>query len=155
MKESWLQPTNCLKGWKCPKCGNVESFYIDVTIRARVLMTDDGTLEEDQLETMWEPENDVECGECGYQATVADFTKVQETVEERRGVTIRFINPGTDDLTEVLGPYDYIQATYDLLRVGTEEDPDNPKDLAWWDDGVNGWILRDIPGRIFTDFVIS
>lgn len=73
--------SNVLEGWKCPGCGSEGPFFVDATIRARVLLYDDGAMEEDPTETTWEPENFASCLECGLEAQVRDFTREQSTFE--------------------------------------------------------------------------
>lgn len=63
--------TNCLKGFKCPKCEYEDSFLIEMTLVIRVY--DDGT---DALasDTCWTNDSYCMCDHCSYSATVEDFT---------------------------------------------------------------------------------
>jgi hypothetical protein len=66
--------TNCLKGWKCPECGSEEPFKIfSVTITADIVLSDDGTVEDDVHNTDWEKWSPAECMECGHEGRVIDF----------------------------------------------------------------------------------
>lgn len=65
---------NCLEGWKCPKCGNEDPFWINVTEYKTVLMGDDGTIEEKSgAETYWTADSYAKCGECGFEASPKVF----------------------------------------------------------------------------------
>lgn len=64
---------NCLKGWKCPKCGSTSEFFVDAIIETRVLLCDEGILQADPGDTTWEPTSRANCVDCGFAATVADF----------------------------------------------------------------------------------
>jgi Zn ribbon nucleic-acid-binding protein len=63
--------TNCLKGMKCPKCGQEDSLEIEATCIFTV--TDDGTEDEGHGHD-WEETNYCECPDCGHHGSVADFT---------------------------------------------------------------------------------
>jgi len=63
--------TNCLKGVKCPKCGQEDTFKIEASCLFTV--TDDGTEDEGNGHE-WDDTNYCECFDCGYHGTVADFT---------------------------------------------------------------------------------
>ena len=74
--------TNCLRGMKCPKCGQEDSLEIEATCIFTV--TDDGT-EDGGYWVDWEDTNYCECPDCGHSGAVADFTiekwdREQETV---------------------------------------------------------------------------
>jgi len=69
---------NCLQGFECPKCGSLGPFWIQAVMRAEILMSDDGTVEEKDMSTDWEEDSDCRCPECGYEAWVLDFTENQE-----------------------------------------------------------------------------
>lgn len=65
---------NCLEGWRCPLCGNEDSFKVDAVVHQTVFLTDDGT--EDTKsggDTTWEDHSPAECSECGHYATVGFF----------------------------------------------------------------------------------
>jgi DNA-directed RNA polymerase subunit RPC12/RpoP len=66
--------TNCLVGFRCPECGSYGNFWIDAMILARVLMSDNGTVEQDVQSTDWDDDSAVECLTCGHSATVSEFT---------------------------------------------------------------------------------
>jgi len=68
-----MSNTNCLEGFKCPKCGSEGPFWIQATIYAFVLMDDEGTLEERETETTWDKDSFFRCGECGYEGEAKDF----------------------------------------------------------------------------------
>lgn len=63
-------------------------------------------------------------------------------------VTIRFENVHTDAITHI-GPYDFVQLTYDLLRVGPSGD-----ELASFEDGWWKIIAGDHAGEVFSDAII-
>jgi hypothetical protein len=61
---------NCLKGMRCPKCGEYGPFYIEVI--TTVLMHDDGSdsIGSDQD---WDGESHCTCKHCMHHATVGEF----------------------------------------------------------------------------------
>ena len=61
--------TNCLDGMKCPKCGSLEPFGIEVTMM--VTMSDDGT--EDYGNSEWDDNAYCECRACHFHAAAGDF----------------------------------------------------------------------------------
>lgn len=61
---------NCLRGIKCPKCNNEDSFKIAVT--KMVLMTDDGS-EDTSGDEEWNGDSYIECTECGASGKVEEF----------------------------------------------------------------------------------
>ena len=63
--------TNCLKGFKCPKCGYKKEFRILGT--AIFTVTDDGTEDYDDVE--WDGESGCTCPDCWHHGTVVDFTR--------------------------------------------------------------------------------
>lgn len=68
-------------------------------------------------------------------------------------VVVKFECGMEDRESEGFGPYDWVQLTYNSLRVSNPED----KELALFDDGY--WILTDLAGKhagqYFSDVVIS
>jgi hypothetical protein len=80
---------NCLEEWQCPKCKSYGPFWISATVRAFVLMSDDGTLESQTAETDWEEESYARCSECDHPATVEYFTSPRTVL---------------DDIVEATGP---------------------------------------------------
>lgn len=73
---------NCLAGWQCHKCGSYGPFRISASVRCVVLMTDDGTLEEDVSETEWSDHSWAECGECHYEATAGYFSNPRTVLDD-------------------------------------------------------------------------
>lgn len=69
-----IENTNCLTGFKCPKCGRAEKFTIACSCVCDV--TDDGTADERQIE--WTPSSFCKCADCGHAGTVGDFCKDEE-----------------------------------------------------------------------------
>ena len=67
---------NCLAGMRCPKCKSYGPFHISIS--AWALVYDDGI--EDTENGDWDQENACLCGDpkCAYQATVAEFTVVNQ-----------------------------------------------------------------------------
>jgi hypothetical protein len=60
---------NCLDGMKCPKCGSLEPFSIEV--RMMVAVSDDGT--EDYGNAEWEDASYCECRACCFHGIAGDF----------------------------------------------------------------------------------
>lgn len=63
--------TNCLQGFRCPKCGHEDSFLIAVDVVMRVY--DDGT-EAILSDTCWDDDSYCECDICHHHAAVKEFT---------------------------------------------------------------------------------
>lgn len=61
-------------------------------------------------------------------------------------VFIRFEYGQEDRVGEDLGPFEYIQMTYDTLTAG----PDGEREIADLRDGL--WVTED--GRTWSDFVV-
>jgi len=74
--------TNCLDGWKCPACGSYGDFKIDASIDVRVIMSDEGTVEEQVSSTVWDGYSWAACCECGHEATVKDFQEEEASHNE-------------------------------------------------------------------------
>ncbi len=70
--------TNCLENFKCPACGNEESFRIAATTIATV--TDDGT--EDHGDMEWDDDSYAECPKCYRHGTVKDFQVTSQPPSE-------------------------------------------------------------------------
>jgi len=62
--------TNCLEGFRCPKCGSLEPFYIETNIVVKVY--DSGT-EEQEGDTEWDDDSYCRCGTCDFAGDVEDF----------------------------------------------------------------------------------
>ena len=58
---------------ECPKCKSDEGIHIDAVQTVTVRLCEDGT-DSDGGDTEWTDESRAECTECGYEATVKDFT---------------------------------------------------------------------------------
>ena len=65
--------TNCLQGFRCPKCGSIEPFYIDVVTSVR--MWDDGSDLGYGADLEWEDDSYCMCGECSHDGKVKDFNE--------------------------------------------------------------------------------
>ena len=67
--------SNCLKGFKCYRCGSEEPFIIQIV--TTVKMYDDGS---ELLDTAieWDDQNYCECCNCHYYGTVGDFRNTTE-----------------------------------------------------------------------------
>ncbi len=60
---------NCLKGIRCPNCGQEDRFFITALITCEV--TDDGS--EPVGNHYWDAGAYTQCPECEYQGTLKDF----------------------------------------------------------------------------------
>lgn len=66
--------TNCLEGYKCPKCAYDKQFLISpALIHTEVIVTDDGTEEGDRQNTDWEMDAGCQCANCEYTGPVWEF----------------------------------------------------------------------------------
>lgn len=63
--------TNYLKGVACPKCGYEDIFCI--SIKTLMEMTDYGC-EHTGQDCEWTEESYVQCGKCGHEGKMRDFT---------------------------------------------------------------------------------
>ena len=63
--------TNTLEGFKCPKCGSLQPFWIDASSVFEVW--DDGTAEHQDVQ--WNDESGCRCWECSHAGSVKDFNK--------------------------------------------------------------------------------
>lgn len=71
---------NCLKGIKCPNCGQEDQFRIGV--QTIVIMTDDGS-EDDKMggDQEWDDDSYIECVDCHTNGKVGDFRVQTDEVE--------------------------------------------------------------------------
>lgn len=67
--------TNCLEGFKCPRCGALEPFRISV--QKFVTMYDEGS-EDDGNDTEWSKTSVCECVTCGKMGVVSDFQREEK-----------------------------------------------------------------------------
>lgn len=74
--------TNCLEGWRCPECHNYGPFKIQTTIQAEVLMTDGGSVEQNNSHTGWNDDDSARCIDCGYEAEIYTFMEENQTNSE-------------------------------------------------------------------------
>ncbi len=61
---------------------------------------------------------------------------------------IRFENGQEDKIGDVLGPFEWVQITYGVIRVSDDGD-----DLAFQNKD-DFWILIDEPGQLWSDVII-
>lgn len=61
---------NCLRGMRCPVCGSLGSFEIEVT--KRVTVYDDGT-DDNGGDTEWDDNSSCSCNECEHSGVVREF----------------------------------------------------------------------------------
>lgn len=73
-------------GMFCPECGR--SDQIDVSSRTDVRLTLDGTDDAPDGSHTWDDDSVCTCGECGFQATVADFTPNEDELERSPEETV-------------------------------------------------------------------
>ena len=64
---------NCLEGKRCPRCRSYGDFQVWGIVRARFLLTDDGTAEEDECHTELGHDETAVCCECGYEDPWRNF----------------------------------------------------------------------------------
>ena len=62
---------NCLKGIKCPKCGNEDRLFIVATILADV--TDDGADIAKHSSVEWDCNSHARCPDCGESGPLSNF----------------------------------------------------------------------------------
>jgi len=72
--------TNILEDMQCPKCGNEESFLIEITQVKRV--RDNGTDEVPGYGPEWDNDSACECTACKFQGEVREFLLPHDTEEE-------------------------------------------------------------------------
>lgn len=64
--------TNCLAGWRCPKCGYRHSF--DVQVTTWVTVTDDGSdFSKLNGEREYDDRSAATCNACGHEGVVSEF----------------------------------------------------------------------------------
>ena len=68
---SILNPDTCTADLRCPRCGQTDTFRIQVDATATV--TADGVTELDS-DNDWDDRSEITCPSCYHAATVADFT---------------------------------------------------------------------------------
>lgn len=65
-----MENTNCLEGFRCPRCGSLEPFRIEITTTATVWDEGSGDTEDHE----WDGSIYCECVCCPYHGKVADFS---------------------------------------------------------------------------------
>jgi len=71
--------TNCLAGMKCPKCGSLGPFKIDVV--TTVLMSDDGSDSCIDSDVRWADDSPCICVACDFNGASKDFFKHKKPIE--------------------------------------------------------------------------
>lgn len=66
---------NCLEGWRCPKCGQEDSFAVAAS--CWVELRDDGTWNETDFD--WTEESAVRCNDCDWTGEVGECTSAAST----------------------------------------------------------------------------
>lgn len=66
-----MKNENCLRGIRCPKCGNEDHFYIEASILAYV--TDDGADMAKHTDMEWNEDNYARCPDCGESGVLGEF----------------------------------------------------------------------------------
>lgn len=66
--------TNCLKGIRCPKCGQTDKF--EIAIRAMAIVTDDGAEVHGDME--WDDDSTCICVECDHHTPLFYFKTNEE-----------------------------------------------------------------------------
>lgn len=131
--------TNCLKDFKCPKCGSFEPF--DIVIDTVITIWDAGELSDTPYGCCWTDESKCTCPNCGFHSTVAAFqirrfdhlfsvgfsvlsdhrgedVTAQEILDGLRE-RLKFLEANPDEVLEAVGlPED----TSDLIPEEEEED---------------------------------
>jgi DNA-directed RNA polymerase subunit RPC12/RpoP len=67
---------NCLRGIRCPNCGNQDRFLIVAAILAEV--TDDGADIAKHSDVEWDDDSHTRCPECNQDGPLATFHANQE-----------------------------------------------------------------------------
>ncbi|MGC4089430.1 MAG: hypothetical protein QM756_16385 [Polyangiaceae bacterium] len=65
-----MSNTNCLRGVRCPECGNAETFYIEIPLVATV--TDEG-VQDVSGEHYWDEGSFARCAECDEGGLMSRF----------------------------------------------------------------------------------
>jgi hypothetical protein len=95
--------TNCLDGMQCPQCKSFEPFKIAVNTVMKVF--DNGT--DDHGDTEWDDDSYCECGECGFFATVADFSETSSgTKAEPAANLLETLRQGVKTAGEVVSRWE-------------------------------------------------
>lgn len=71
--------TNCLEGFKCPRCEHTACF--DIQASSLFTMIDDG--EDNHADVEWEDHSYCRCGGCGYESTVSYFRGGKRTEDPK------------------------------------------------------------------------
>lgn len=126
---------NCLAGMKCPKCGSLEPFGIEVTMT--VTMCDDGT--DDYGNSEWEDTSYCECRACCFHGIAGDF-RVDRATKPLLPYSVLLLYPdyinegGTETYFAHVGaanPVQAIQAARTLATAAQEPDAVyDPDDFA-------------------------
>lgn len=64
--------TNCLEGFKCPKCGYDKEFRIEVST---VLTFTDAGSNDEGADNEWQDDSYCECTVCDHAGKVSDFRR--------------------------------------------------------------------------------
>jgi len=75
-KTKKTENVNCLEGFKCPECGVLEPFYIEVI--TTVTMFDEGS--DNHGDLTWEDDSYCVCSECEYEGKVKDFKTTKDSI---------------------------------------------------------------------------
>ena len=92
--------TNCLKDMRCPKCGSLEPFTIQVLMLADVF--DSGT-EDIYGDVTWEEDSVITCKECGTTGEAKDFTVVEDS--KKFDIDLWNIDPPAAACAVLVSPY--------------------------------------------------
>ena len=69
-----MSNTNCLEGFRCPRCGSDAEFRIEVC--TVVTLTDDGS-DYDGADLEWQDDSYCRCTACDHPGTVKDFREAR------------------------------------------------------------------------------
>jgi hypothetical protein len=69
-----MSNTNCLEGFRCPRCGSDAEFRIEVC--TVVTVTDDGS-DYEGTGLDWQDDSYCECTACDHAATIKDFREAR------------------------------------------------------------------------------
>lgn len=126
---------NCLDAMKCPKCGSLEPFGIEVTMT--VTMCDDGT--DDYGNSDWDDSAYCECRACHFHATAGDF-RTDRPAKPLLPYSVLLLYPdymtGSDRETYfahvgAITPVEAVKAAQQLATAAQEPDVvDDPSDFA-------------------------
>lgn len=123
---------NCLEGFRCPACGQVDQFKIATTLAGFVVMSDDGTVEESIESIDWGDDDSCMCTDCGYDGVVNNFNMVL-----------------TDEGVELINNDTLCRRYIATYGAGTPavDGVTRTKVLTWWLDG-NGWNAYEAGSEI-------